>query len=58
MTTVRYRYNPNFRPPPARQHADRATLWILVAVVVTAVIALTFGEAEGAPMADTLLRLL
>ena len=48
MAITRYRYyprtyqvdNPNVRP-------QRATIWALVLVVVAAVIALTFSDAEG-----------
>lgn len=47
MTTHRYQSLSRARRKDAPK-ADRGTLWILIAVIVATVIALTFDDVQGA----------
>ena len=47
MQTVKHRYPAYKKDKP---QADRVTVWLLVIVIVAAFMALTFGDAGGAPL--------
>ena len=47
MSTVRHRFPDSYKK---NNRADRVTVWLLVVVIVAALMALTFGNAGGAPL--------